>query len=119
MELQSTYDRIDDDHAALGITIPANDVNTLIDQFIIALAYQSNITPKEGQELEEAAAQKLGKDVVENHLTTSVMSYSFPFAAEGNGIQIVGKPSFVWMSLDKDKSFPANIRWNRIFSKVK
>ena len=40
MELQSTYDRIDDDHAALGITIPANDVNTLIDQFIIALAYQ-------------------------------------------------------------------------------
>ena len=32
---------------------------------------------------------------------------------------IVGKPSFVWMSLDKDKSFPANIRWNRIFSKVK
>ena len=32
---------------------------------------------------------------------------------------IVGKPSFVWMLLDKDKSFPANIRWNRIFSKVK
>lgn len=110
MELQSTYDRIDDDHAALGITIPANDVNTLIDQFIIALAYQSNITPKEGQELEEAAAQKLGKDVVENHLTTSVISYSFPFAAEGNGIQIVGKPSFTehgTLARDADFSFKA------------
>lgn len=32
---------------------------------------------------------------------------------------IVGKPSFVWLSLDKDKSFPANIRWDRIFKKVK
>ena len=32
---------------------------------------------------------------------------------------IVGKPSFVWLSLDKEKSFPANIRWNRIFRGVK
>ncbi len=32
---------------------------------------------------------------------------------------IVGKASFVWMSLDKNKSFPDNIRWNRIFHKVK
>lgn len=32
---------------------------------------------------------------------------------------IVGKPSFVWLSLDKEKSFPANIRWNRLFSKIR
>ncbi len=31
---------------------------------------------------------------------------------------IVGKPILVWLSLDKDKSFPANIRWNRIFKVV-
>lgn len=28
---------------------------------------------------------------------------------------IVGKASFIWLSLDKDKSFLAKIRWNRIF----
>ena len=28
---------------------------------------------------------------------------------------VVGKPILVWLSLDKDKSFPANIRWNRFF----
>ncbi len=29
--------------------------------------------------------------------------------------RIVGTPSLVWFSLDKYKSFPKNIRWNRIF----
>ncbi len=32
---------------------------------------------------------------------------------------IVGKASLIWLSLDRSKSFPSNIRWNRIFSKVK
>ena len=32
---------------------------------------------------------------------------------------IVGKASFIWLSLDRDKSFPANIRWNRLFKKVR
>ncbi|MBP3331194.1 MAG: signal peptidase I [Tidjanibacter sp.] len=32
---------------------------------------------------------------------------------------IVGRPSFVWLSLDKDKKFPQNIRWNRMFRSVK
>ena len=31
---------------------------------------------------------------------------------------VVGKAVFIWMSLDKEKSFPANIRWDRIFSSV-
>jgi len=29
---------------------------------------------------------------------------------------IVGAPKFVWLSLDKEKSFPANIRWKRFFT---
>lgn len=29
---------------------------------------------------------------------------------------IVGAPKFVWLSLDKEKSFPANIRWKRMFT---
>ncbi len=32
---------------------------------------------------------------------------------------IVGKASFIWLSLDSEKSFPANIRWNRLFTKVR
>jgi signal peptidase I len=32
---------------------------------------------------------------------------------------IVGKPIFVWLSLDKDKMFPSNIRWNRMFMSIK
>ena len=31
---------------------------------------------------------------------------------------IVGKASFVWLSLDKDKSFPRNIRWNKMFKGI-
>jgi signal peptidase I len=28
---------------------------------------------------------------------------------------IVGKAAFIWMSMDADKNFPANIRWSRLF----
>ena len=31
---------------------------------------------------------------------------------------IVGKASFVWLSLDAEKSFPANIRWSRMFRSI-
>jgi len=29
---------------------------------------------------------------------------------------IVGSPKFIWLSLDPNKSFPANIRWKRMFT---
>lgn len=32
---------------------------------------------------------------------------------------VVGKASFVWLSLDKNKSFPMNIRFDRFFMKVR
>ena len=32
---------------------------------------------------------------------------------------VVGKAKFIWMSLDKDKKFPANIRFKRMFSSIK
>lgn len=31
---------------------------------------------------------------------------------------VVGKAVFIWLSLDKEKSLPANIRWNRLFRTV-
>jgi signal peptidase I len=32
---------------------------------------------------------------------------------------IVGKASFVWLSLDKDESFPKKIRWKKLFRIIK
>ncbi|HWS01181.1 MAG TPA: signal peptidase I, partial [Prolixibacteraceae bacterium] len=32
---------------------------------------------------------------------------------------VVGKASFVWLSLDKNKTFLSKIRWNRFFMGVK
>jgi signal peptidase I len=32
---------------------------------------------------------------------------------------VVGKPQFVWLSLNKEKGFPGNIRFNRMFMKIK
>jgi signal peptidase I len=32
---------------------------------------------------------------------------------------VVGKPVFIWFSSDPEKSFPKNIRWNRLFSGIK
>ncbi|MDR2466291.1 MAG: signal peptidase I [Prevotellaceae bacterium] len=43
-------------------------------------------------------------------------SRSWGFVPENH---IVGKPAFIWFSSDKDKSFPANIRWNRLFNSIK
>jgi len=32
---------------------------------------------------------------------------------------VVGKPVFIWFSSDGEKSFPKNIRWNRLFKGIK
>jgi signal peptidase I len=32
---------------------------------------------------------------------------------------VVGKAKFIWLSIDKDKSFPANIRFKRLFTAIK
>jgi signal peptidase I len=31
---------------------------------------------------------------------------------------IVGKPIFIWLSIDEDRPFPSSIRWSRIFTMV-
>ncbi len=32
---------------------------------------------------------------------------------------IMGRPVFIWLSLNRDKSFPFNIQWNRMFTMIK
>ncbi|MDR0385914.1 MAG: signal peptidase I [Prevotellaceae bacterium] len=43
-------------------------------------------------------------------------SRSWGFVPEDH---IVGKPSFIWFSSDKDRKFPMNIRWKRMFNSIK
>ncbi|MDR0420359.1 MAG: signal peptidase I [Prevotellaceae bacterium] len=32
---------------------------------------------------------------------------------------VVGRPAIIWFSTDPEKSFPKNIRWNRLFKRIK
>ena len=45
----------------------------------------------------------------------SADSRSWGFVPEDH---VVGEALFVWLSLDKDKSFPRNIRWSRMFKGI-
>ena len=46
----------------------------------------------------------------------SADSRSWGFVPEDH---VVGKAKFIWLSLDKDKGFPANIRFKRIFNSIR
>lgn len=106
MELQADLERVDDDRSCLHVVIPAEDTNALIDQFLIALAYQRNITPSEGQTLEDAAVSRLGKDAVYENLNSAITEYTFPFAAGRKNLVVVGKPRFdIKSSLKRDEAF--------------
>lgn len=94
MEMQSITKDIDDDTMSFLITIPKNDVDALIDQFTVVLAYQNDITPNPGETIDEAATRQLGEEAVAAFLQDSLMKYSFPFAAEYHHVEIVGKPVF-------------------------
>jgi signal peptidase I len=51
-----------------------------------------------------------------DHRYNSLDSRYWGFVPEDH---VVGKASFVWLSLDKNKSFLSKIRWNRFFMSVK
>ncbi len=50
-----------------------------------------------------------------DHRHNSLDSRHWGFVPEDH---IVGRPLLTWLSLNKDKSFPVNIRWNRFFKSV-
>ncbi len=92
--------------------------------------YRRIIETYEGHELEErdgriyidgaeAGSYTFGMDyywMMGDNRHNSADSRFWGFVPEDH---IVGKASFVWLSLDANKSFPANIRWNRLFTKVR
>ena len=92
--------------------------------------YRRIIETYEGHELEErdgriyidgaeAGSYTFGMDyywMMGDNRHNSADSRFWGFVPEDH---IVGKASFVWLSLDANKSFPSNIRWERLFKKVR
>jgi signal peptidase I len=109
--------------------IPAKGVSVDIDTTNICL-YQRIIQAYEGNSL----AIKDGKIYINGSQTSTYtfkMDYYFMMGDNRHGSydsrswgfvpedHVVGKPSFIWFSSNKDKSFPMNIRWKRMFNSIK
>jgi signal peptidase I len=109
--------------------IPKKGATVDLDLINICL-YQRIIQAYEGNTLEI----KDGKIYINGALTstyTFAMDYYFMMGDNRHGSydsrswgfvpedHIVGKPLIIWFSSDKDKRFPANIRWSRMFNIIK
>jgi len=110
------------------IWMPKKGVTITLDEKNIML-YERIITSYEGHTLDYKAG-KIYVDGVETTEYTFAMDYYWMmgdnrhksadsrywgFVPEDH---IVGKPLFVWLSLDPDKGFLSSIRWNRFFKVV-
>jgi signal peptidase I len=121
---KSTYTWNQDNFGPL--VMPKKGMTVKIDTSNICL-YQRIISPYEGNDLQIKGSTILinGKPattytfkmdyyfMIGDNRHNSADSRFWGFVPEDH---IVGAPKMVWLSLDKEKSFPANIRWSRMFT---
>lgn len=108
------------------LIIPKRGETVKIDTGNIAI-YRRIINPYEGNSLEIKGADIIINGKVATSYTFQ-MDYYFMIGDNRHNSadsrfwgfvpedHIVGAPKFIWLSLDKEKSFPANIRWKRILT---
>ncbi len=115
-----------DNFGPLWIPAKGVDVALTIENLPI---YERIISLYEGNELRVDGEDIYINGVMTNHYTfkmnyywlmgdnrhNSADSRYWGFVPEDH---IVGKASFVWLSLDSEESFPKSIRWSRIFKKI-
>ena len=105
-----------------GVTIQLNTKNLPLYRRIIGVYEGNDLKVKDGEIYINGAVAKeytFKMDyfwMMGDNRYNSADSRYWGFVPEDH---VVGKASFVWLSLDKNKSFLAKIRWNRFFMGVK
>ncbi|MDR1887547.1 MAG: signal peptidase I [Prevotellaceae bacterium] len=105
-----------------GVTVSIDTANICLYQRIIQAYERNSLEVKDG---------KIYINGVQTSTYTFGMDYYFMMGDNRHGSydsrawgfvpedHIVGKPSFIWFSSDKDKGFPMNIRWGRMFNIIR
>ncbi len=103
---------------ASGATVELTRANLPLYRRIIEV-YEHNTLVVDGDKIiingEEATTYTFKMDyyfMMGDNRHNSLDSRYWGFVPEDH---IVGSPAMIWMSTDKNKSFPKNIRWNRLF----
>lgn len=106
---------------AKDATVEINISNLPLYQRIISVYEKNSLEVKDGQIVingEVANSYTFKQDyyfMMGDNRHNSLDSRYWGFVPEDH---IVGKPRVIWFSSDKNKSFPQNIRWNRLFKFV-
>ncbi len=106
-----------------GMTIDLTDENIILYRRVIqAYEYNTNYAEKKGKiyingkQIDKYTFKQNYYWMMGDNRHNSADSRAWGFVPEDH---VVGKPVIVFYSLDKEKSFPSNIRWDRIFKLVK
>ena len=104
-----------------GMTIELTEENIILYRRVISAYEQKEFIEKDGKVFidgNEVAKYTFNQDyywMMGDNRHNSADSRAWGFVPEDH---IVGKPVLIFYSLNKDKSFPANIRWDRFFKLV-
>lgn len=105
-----------------GVTVPLTVDNLPLYRRIIT-TYEGHTLEVEGEQIRidgaPATSYTFAMDyywMMGDNRHNSADSRFWGFVPEDH---VVGKASFVWLSLDAEKRFPGNIRWSRIFRKIR